>query len=203
MVFKALRPKGGCMKEREKAKREITRREFLQYTAAAGAATAFPWTFFGCSGNSGSGGESGMELRTYYFDLSHTDSRRQFELVSGAKVIPLKPLTKEGIAKARADNPLLRFVEDRHITHVIENVEFPSDAVGLCWVLGYLPEESGGEWSLPLMFYHIPIGSLLWAYKSSSSRYKWELYGADPEAVDVFRDDPSVAVLPDSYKDWL
>lgn len=189
-------------KENEKKKKgAITRREFMQYSAAAGAALTVPGFFAGCS-DSGGSTSSDTESRTYYFDLSHADPAHNFHLKAGATYVKLNMMDSETLKTARQSNPMLALVPDENITHYIKDVPLSSENICLCWIVGQDPHMDDGTWSMPLMFYHLPKSALQAAAQWPGATLqpganKFALYGADPGA---FAGDPDAYLLEDDFK---
>jgi hypothetical protein len=144
----------------------ITRREFIQYSAATGAVLSLPGLLAGCGGDSDSDSDSPTptptptETRTYYFDLAHADPSHDFRLKVGAQYLPLAKMDDAARAAAREANPLLSLVPDENLTHWVEDAQVPSEAIVLCWVVGEDPGATDGSWDMPLMFYHLPTSAL-------------------------------------------
>lgn len=175
-------------RENENRKRTvITRREFMQYSAAAGAALAVPGLFPGCS-DSGTSTSPGTESRTYYFDLSHADPAHDFHMKAASQYVKLKKMDPETLKTARASNPMLSLVPDENITHYIKDVLLSSEAICLCWLVGEHPSAIDGTWNMSLIYYHIPKSALKMAAQWPGANpepgsTKLRLYGADPGAL--------------------
>ena len=180
----------------------ITRREFMQYSAAAGAALAAPGLFAGCS-DSTSSTSSGTEYRTYYFDLSNADPLHDFHLKAAEQYVKLKKMDQETLKTARESNPFLSLVPDENITHYVKDAPVSSEYICLCWVVGEVPEMDDGTWNMPFMFYHLPKSALKAAARwpgatPEPGANKLRLYGADPGA---FAGDPDAYLWEDDLKD--
>jgi hypothetical protein len=188
----------------------ITRRQFLE-TAAAGLALGASGVLLGCEDDEEAGLQpSGdTELRTYYFDLMHADPEMEYHLVAGERVHRLGRMTPERLRAARANSAFLSAVPDEAITHFVEDIEVPARNILLCYVRGVRAGDTSGTWVMPLLFFHLPISSILavpareMAYATEAlPTAKLQLYGIDPwspegrlAAQDPLGDDSFKSVL--------
>lgn len=181
----------------------ITRREFIQYTAAAGTTLALPRFLTGCS-DSGGSISSDTEYRHYYFDLSHANPAHEFHMKAASQYVNLKRTDSEILRTARQSNPLLSLVPDNHITHYAFNIPLSASNICLCWIVGEDPSILDGAWSMPLMFSHLPKSALHAAAQWPGAdpeawAHKFRIYGAYPSApVGVSH----AYLLADDFKNW-
>ncbi|HEX5726494.1 MAG TPA: hypothetical protein VFX98_13555, partial [Longimicrobiaceae bacterium] len=96
------------------------------------------------------------ELRTLHFDLSHLEQEHEFTLHACLKQHPLRRHTAESLVRARRTHPFLRWVPDRHVTHFIEDVALPADAVALLHVTRPVEVDGNVAEQLATMSIHIP-----------------------------------------------
>lgn len=117
----------------------LSRRTFLAGSALAGTSIALPGWLTGCGLLPSSITDFGQrEQRTIHFDLSHVDATRTYTLTalrSASNGARLKVHTSESRARFRNDNALLRQIADKHLTHYVEDVDFPADALQHYWVM--------------------------------------------------------------------
>ena len=191
------------MDDEKRRKNGITRREFMQYSAAAGAALAIPGLLGGCSDSTESS-PTDNELRTFYFDLSDADAAHDFYLMAGRHYLKLSEMTAGQLISARSSNPMLSLVPDAHITHFLGNVPLSSENISLCWIVGKDPSNTDGTWEMPLMFYHLPAHALRKAAQwpgvtADPGVNKFRFYGSDPSA---YAGDPEAYVWADNFKTW-
>jgi len=151
-----------------KRRRKLSRREFLKHTAAVGLVAAVPGFLSGC----GDGGDSavaptptptpapgGRERRTLQFDLSHNGAvgdARLLALNSASYRARLKPHTAVSRRRFRATTPELNAVPDAKLTHYLEDVDLPADALQLVTIL----TTSAGKPALAGAFISIPTSVL-------------------------------------------
>ena len=155
--------------QRSNRRRGLSRREFLAGSAAAGVALGLPGWLAGC-GDDGDHTPGATltptatptptarlrENRTLHFDLSFaavTEPRLRV-LLSADDGMPLSPHTDETRARLRAENPLLRGVADKRLTHFAEDVDLPADALQHFWITGR--EAMTGESALLGLQIHVP-----------------------------------------------
>jgi hypothetical protein len=96
------------------------------------------------------------EKHTLHFDLAHIEPHDEFTLHACLKRFPLKRHTGESLERARATHPFLQLVPSDNITHYIEDIDLPSDAVTLLYVTN--PVQINGDTAdhTVLMSIHIP-----------------------------------------------
>ena len=121
--------------------KSVSRRGFIHGAAALGVTATIPPWLGGCLPawfNLPEGGETAdRELRTLHFDLSHVDPQAEYTLHvvrSSRNGAALVRHTDETRALCRADNSLLQQIPDEQLTHFVEDVDFPSDAIQQWWV---------------------------------------------------------------------
>ena len=181
----------------------ITRREFVQYTAAAGAILSVPGLLSGCS-HSDSDSTSGIktETRNYYFDLANADPSHDYLLKVGAHFMPFTKMDAAARMVARKRNSFLTLVPDENLTHHLK-ASLPSDAITLCWIVGKDPSAKDGAWHMPMMFYHAPLSALSAARtrpnaNSAPGADKLRHYGVTADPASVCGDDTHL--LEDEFK---
>jgi hypothetical protein len=192
------------MEKKKSDKCGITRREFIQYSAAAGVALSMPGLFVQCSDSGGGTTGSDTEYRTYFFDLSHADPTHDFYMKAASQYLKLKRTDLETLQTARQSNPLLALVPDANITHYINSAPLPSKNICLCWIVDRDPSARDGSWSMALMFYHLPHSALrAAAQRPGASREpcanKFKRYGIAPSVVAGV---PDALLLADDFKTW-
>jgi hypothetical protein len=74
------------------------------------------------------------ELRTLHFALPYLTGDEPVSLHVGTRRHPLQPHTEQTRAAARDRNGSLRLIPDDELTHVVEDVELPSDQAQLLFV---------------------------------------------------------------------
>ncbi len=191
-------------KRQPRRKQGITRREFMQYSAAAGAALSLPRLFAGCGDSGGGHTANGDEYRTFYFDLSHADPDHDYYLRAGNLYLNLNRMDPETLETARRTNPLLGLVPGNSITHYAWEAPMPALGISLCWIVGVAPSARDGSWSMPLMFCHLPASSLRSAAQrpgaaAESAAAKFQIYGAGPRGLAGIAD---ALLLADDFKNW-
>src|SRR5262245_41457451 len=197
-------------RRRKRPAKGISRRSFLQYSAATGVMLGTS-QLVGCGSDDGGGGGgsgNGMEQRTYVFNFSHFDTDGyDLTLVAGKKRALLQPTTAAVIDKVREDHPILTLVPDEHLTHYVE-LEMPSEAVQLCWVQRKPEGQVGGSWDMALLFYHYPTSALMEAQRRRVRRAapdhpplprKWFRYGLTAAQRAQFDDPVGEETLTDCY----
>ena len=136
----------------------VSRRQFLG-TAAAGATLAVaPVVEAAHRGR--------KEGRTLFFNFSHEDHQGYvYYLVLGTQRFRLKKADSSHPALRRASqtNKLLQSLPPGAITHVLENVQLPTDQV----LLGYTlkdPDTAAGTWAMSSVVLQVPTSSTSYAY---------------------------------------
>ena len=151
-------------------RRGLSRREFLAGTTAAGVALGLPSLIAGCGSDdcdpaapptptampTAPPGERPRETRTLHFDFSFAEleNLRLAALHSTAHGVALTPHDDRTRARFRDRNPLLRNVADERLTHYVEGVDLPSDALQHVWFTGTVP--ATGETALAGLIIHVP-----------------------------------------------
>ncbi len=166
--------KTGTVTRWNRPRRDISRRQFLAGTTLTGVALTLPPWLIGC-GEDGHGGDGrpvptatpsptpdtrAREQRTLHFDFSFAslhDLRLQ-AIGSQSHQAPLLEHTAESRALARQSNPSLADVPDERLTHYIEDVDLPADALQHLWVTGSDTEDNA---ALAVMHIHVPAAALL------------------------------------------
>jgi len=171
----------------------ITRRKFIQYAGAAGLAAALPPGLISCGGNDERRSNGATEKRTLFFNFSHEPdaSSATYFVVASPNRYRLRPVSEDPsiLARERMNNAFLRSVPDSAITHLIDGMIVPLDAVQLCYVIKN-PDTTSGTWSMSSMFFHLPSPAVLAAPQRSQSTadgllplsLKRKKYGAPPAA---------------------
>lgn len=132
-----------------KRRRKLSRREFLKNTAAVGLAATVPGLLSACGDDDGSSPappsptptpvSGARERRTLQFDLSHNGAIGEAHLValnSRSYRAQLQPHTAATRQRFRQLTPELNAVPDANLTHYLEDVDLPADALQLVTVLG-------------------------------------------------------------------
>lgn len=172
---------------------EVNRRQFLTY--ATGAAPALPLLLSNWSATAAEPAPVQKPLRvrrTVFFNFSHeTDAATaSYYLIAGKHRYQLRWLepNDSALARERESNLFLQGVPDTSITHILENVALPTDAVVLCYTVKN-PDMAAGTWSLSTMYTHIPQSGVEYAYGLGRGRFqvgplplsaKRRLYGHRP-----------------------
>ena len=84
-----------------------------------------------------------IEQRTLHFDLSHTRPGVEHTLHVGARRHLLKPHTDATRQRHRASCWLLAHIPDKRLTHYLEDIEFPANAVQSFYIT-HPHEKAGG-----------------------------------------------------------
>ncbi len=181
--------------------RPLSRRQFLKSTAAVGLVAATPGLLAGCG--DGSDGPRPTptptpgppvrvrERRTLHFDLSHNGPLREARLGvlnSDSWRARLHPHTAKTRARFRRLTPLLAAIPDDRLTHYVEDVDLPADALQLVTVTG---TTAGGEPALLGAYLHIPMQTLdEYAARAAAGTAAMpvalmEAYGVGPGAAEL------------------
>lgn len=141
----------------------ISRRGFIAGATATGVAASLPPFLIGCGDDDGSGGGPPpvrpRELRTLDFDFSFGEVDQLEVVVHGSRSNHVPVLEHDAISRARhrVINPTLINVPDDHLTHYIDDVDLPSDALQLVRIKGrHVPTSSE---ALVSMHIHRPIAA--------------------------------------------
>jgi len=191
----------------------VSRRAFLQGTAGAGVLLGV-----GARLSAGTPPPRGAaptarsqprtEPRTYLFNLSHMDtSRHDVILVAGKQRVKLKSVTPATLKKVRQEHPLFNAVPDAHLTHRVEDLAMPAEAVQLCYLQRVARGKKDGSWDMALLFSHHPTAALLEARQRGKARagedaapvpVKWARYGITPEIREALNDPVGEEMLQDT-----
>jgi hypothetical protein len=155
-----------------KQRRRISRRRFLAETTLAGAALTLPAWLTGCGDErveapappvptaSPTPGPQARERRTLHFDFSF-GNLRDLTLTAansqsnGAAILQH---TQESRARHRQNSPALAAVPDEQLTHYIEDVDLPADALQMLMATGV--DAGTGEAALAALYIHVPTASV-------------------------------------------
>ena len=156
---------------RAKAGAPVTRRDFIKRAVGSGAALGMPVALSACWVDDDDDDESpappaGKEQVTLFLNLAHLDTAgRTYYLTGGGRTDPLVPVVQkpEVLREARRSNAFLAQVEDRHITHHVENRLFNTDTVTLVYI-STDHDVAAGTWSMTSMQLHIPTQGASRAY---------------------------------------
>ena len=153
-----------------KRRRKLSRRQFLKSTAAVGLAASVPGLLVACGDDDGSSAPApsptptpsagARERRTLQFDLSHNGALGEARLMvlnSRSYRALLQPHTAASRARFRQLTPELNSVPDANLTHYVEDVDLPADALQLVRVIG---TTAGGETALLGAYINIPTSTL-------------------------------------------
>jgi hypothetical protein len=165
--------KTGTVSRERKPRARLTRRQFLAQTTLTGVALTIPPWLAGCGSDdddnrgatptpgatpSPTPGPRRREQRTLHFDFSYaalTELRLQ-AFNSRSHLAPILAHTAESRAKHRALNPALADIPDARLTHYIEDVDVPSDALQHLWVTG---SDANGGAAVAVMHIHVPAAA--------------------------------------------
>jgi hypothetical protein len=154
-------------------RRHLSRRQFLAGTTLTGVALTVPPWLLGCGSDDDHGSAATpvptatpsptpdtrqREQRTLHFDFSFTslhDLRLQ-ALGSQSNQAPILAHTEASRARARQADPALAAVPDERLTHYIEDVDVPADALQHLWVTG---SDSDDNAALAVMHIHVPAAA--------------------------------------------
>lgn len=152
---------------RANTRRNMTRRQFLTKTAAAGMMLAVPPLFAGAGENPKRDQPPlTTEQRTLFFNLSHEDfAGKTYFLTGGGHRYTLTKVADQPdvLRRARQTNAFLRAVPDNRITHHVENAVFATDSVTLCYVSADINAQAG-TWSMSAVQLYIPSSGAAYAY---------------------------------------
>ena len=157
------RPQGGGQESTA-----LTRRAFLGYTAAAGAAAGIAPMF--PPGREAQAAGRQTSERALFFNLSHEADchTATYFLVAGGRRYRLRPVQEHPriLKRERQANRFLRGVPDSALTHFVHNVAVVADAVTISYVLKN-PDSGAGTWSMSSIFFQFPPGAVLSAHQSA------------------------------------
>jgi hypothetical protein len=152
----------------------LSRREFLAGTTLTGVALTLPPWLAGCGSDdcdeqaatpapsptpSPTPGERPRERRTLHFDFSFASLRdlRLQATNSESHLAPILEHTAESRTRHREMNAALAEVPDERLTHYIEDVDLPSDALQMVWVTG--ARADSGEAVVAGLHVHAPAAA--------------------------------------------
>jgi hypothetical protein len=164
--------KTGTVSRESRPRRGLSRRQFLAGTTLTGVALTLPPWLIGC-GEDGHGGDGRpvptatpsptpearpREQRTLHFDFSFSPLRELQLHATGSQShrAPILEHTAESRARARQLNPALADVPDERLTHYIEDVDLPADALQHVWVTG---SDADGGAAVAVMHIHVPAAA--------------------------------------------
>src|SRR5262245_10548592 len=176
--------RGNRIREPRGRMRGWSRREVLAGTTAAGLTAGLPGWLIGCGADDGDGArhpppptptatplpEGPREDCTLQFDLSFGDLDNPCLHVfnSDDDGVRLQPHTDESRAHFRNENPVLADVPDEHLTHFLEDVDLPADALQLFWMTGTVRDSD--EDALAGFNIHVPTAVLAAMAQSAPAR---------------------------------
>jgi hypothetical protein len=158
---------------RERRPRHLSRRQFLAGTTLTGVALTLPPWLVGCGDDDDSAGAATptptatpsptpgarpRERLTLHFDFSFAslhDLRLQ-AIGSQSHQAPILKHTAASRARARQLNPALADIPNERLTHYIEDVDVPADALQHLWVTGSDTEDNA---ALAVMHIHVPAAA--------------------------------------------
>jgi hypothetical protein len=158
----------------EQSATEVNRRRFLAYTAGL---TPIVPSLLGDRADAAAEPapvqKPARVRRTLFFNFSHeTDhATAAYFLVAGKHRYNLRRLGSNDatLARERENNRFLQGVPDASLTHVLENVALPADAVVLCYTVKN-PDTKAGTWSLSSLYTHLPESGVAYAYQLGRTR---------------------------------
>lgn len=135
---------------------QISRRTFVAGSAAA----------FALGSSLGAKPFRQQQTRALFFNLSHLSNEGLTRhLVMGGRSYTMQPVSSGHpvLTQALTSNSFLRGLPASAITHMVEAIALPTDAV----TTGYsLTVTSGGEWEMPSFYMNIPAQGFQAAYSS-------------------------------------
>lgn len=156
-----------------------SRRRFLGAGMAAGATLGLP--LMGCV----DGGDDELpaaapgpasplatgptETRTHFFNLSNhpTPAATHRYFAAGRSYVLERVADRpEVLARERVSNEFLRSVADAQITHHVENVEYPSDAVSICY---QHTDIDAATWMMNAVSFYIPGSGATYAFAQAQA----------------------------------
>lgn len=117
-----------------------TRRNVLAGSMLAGAAATLPGWLTGCGLMNFDTAEvagAARERRTLHFDFSHIEPGTKFTFNaprSASHRATIKQHTAQTRTRYRRENVLLRQISDEQLTHYLDKVDLPGDALQHCWI---------------------------------------------------------------------
>src|SRR5262245_8418263 len=168
--------KTGTVSSERRPRRRLSRREFLASTTLTGVALTLPPWLVGCGDDHGrvlfptpgstplptpspTPSERPRELHSLNFDFSYAPLRNLQLQAFGSQShqAPILEHTAESRARHRLLNSALADVPDDRLTHYIEDVDLPSDALQMIWVTG--ADANTGDNVVAVMHVHTPTAA--------------------------------------------
>src|SRR5215470_12940433 len=168
--------KTGTVSSERRPRRRLSRREFLASTTLTGVALTLPPWLVGCGDDHGrvlfptpvptplptpspTPSERPRERHSLNFDFSYAPVRNlQLQAIgSPSHRAPILEHTAESRARHRLLNSSLADVPDDRLTHYIDDVDLPSDALQMIWVTG--EDANTGDDVLAVMHVHAPAAA--------------------------------------------
>lgn len=196
------------------------RRNVLKGGTMLGLTSLSPLALLSACGDSDNGKvslkgstKSVRESRHLNFDLSHGDiANPRFQALNSADHNrPLIEHTDASRARHREQNPMLSSVPDDQLTHYLEDVDLPADALQVVGVAGQHPQT--GELMVAGHFMHVPQSSLDAVAKRRAARgqgtvamtRKFSAYGAGERALKAAPVESQIAFnsMPWDVAVWL
>lgn len=163
-------------REDDRRRRQLSRRQFLAGTALTGVALGLPPWLSGCGSDdrrtpitptpgvtpsptpTGTPVPRPRERRTLHFDFSFAElgDLRLRAVGSASDGASIVAHTAASRALARQRDPLLVEVPDARLTHYVEDVDLPSDALQSLLATG---TTAGGEDAVAAFFIHVPAAA--------------------------------------------
>jgi hypothetical protein len=159
----ALRTNAPLMAKKTLVIPELSRRDILKLSAAAGLAWSLPW-LPGCGDSGGGNGgvevdepqPDGREMRSLHLDLSNYDPDATYSINaigSQANLLAFAPHTDETRDRLRANSPFFRSFDDSRLTHYLGDIDLPADRVQHIWVT---QEDADGTSTIVLSTIYVP-----------------------------------------------
>ena len=176
--------KTGTVSRERRSRGQLSRRQFLAGTTLTGVALTLPPWLVGCGDDDGGGSKATptpsptatptpaarpREQRNLHFDFSLAPLRDlQLTVInSPSHRAAIVAHTAESRARHRQLDPALNDVPDAQLTHYIENVDLPSDALQMVWATGTHAES--GEDVVAALHIHVPAAAQLRARQRAAS----------------------------------
>ena len=193
-------------------RRGMNRRTFLRYSAGAGmflgASSLLSARWGGPAEGKPHSGPPQPEPRTYLFNFAHMDTNKHdLILVAGTQRVTLARVTPRVLKKVHQQHPILASVPDAHLTHGVQDLAMPAEAIQLCYVQRVARGKQDGQWDMAFLFYHFPTSALLEAHRRGRLRaghglpevpVKWQRYGLTPARRAALNDPVGEAILQDT-----
>lgn len=140
---------------------QLTRRDILKLSAAAGLAWSLPW-LPGCGDDGGNGGSveppplDGREMRSLHLDLSNYNPDAVYcinAIGSRSNFAAFSPHTDETRDLLRGASPHFNGVQDDRLTHYLGDIDLPADRVQHIWIT---QEDPDGTNTIVLSTIYVP-----------------------------------------------